>query len=171
VLLAIPMSLLGTVAIIWGSGFTLNTFTLLGLSLAIGLVVDDAVMIMENIDRHGKMGKDSFKAASEGTHEIAFAALAATAAVIAIFLPVVFMQGVVGRYFLQFGVTLSVAVALSYVEAITLAPARCARLLKHGDKPPGFVARLGDRAFHWLAGFYKRVLGKVLHHPWRARRW
>jgi multidrug efflux pump len=166
VLLAIPMSLFGTIAIIWGSGFTLNTFTLLGLSLAIGLVVDDAVMIMENIDRHGKMGKDSFKAASEGTHEISFAALAATAAVIAIFMPVIFMEGVVGRYFLQFGVTLSVAVALSYVEAITLAPARCARLLSH-DKPPGFMARIGDRFFHWLAGIYKRILGTVLNHPWK----
>jgi hydrophobe/amphiphile efflux-1 (HAE1) family protein len=168
VLLAIPMSLLGTVAIIWAAGFTLNTFTLLGLSLAIGLVVDDAVMIMENIDRHGKQGKDSFRAASEGTHEIAFAALAATAAVIAIFLPVVFMEGVVGRYFLQFGVTLSVAVALSYVEAITLAPARCARLLNHGERAPGLVARLGDRAFAWLAARYRRLLGLALGHPWKV---
>src|SRR5262249_31212992 len=77
VLLAIPMSLLGTIAVVWAVGFTLNTFTLLGLSLAIGLVVDDAVMVMENIHRHGEMGKDSFKAASEGTREITFAALAA----------------------------------------------------------------------------------------------
>jgi multidrug efflux pump subunit AcrB len=97
VLLAIPMSLLGTVAIIWASGFTLNTFTLLGLSLAIGLVVDDAVMVMENIYRHGEMGKDGFRAAAEGTGEITFAALPRPRP-IAIFLPVVFMSGVVGRY-------------------------------------------------------------------------
>lgn len=168
VLLAIPMSLLGTIAVIWAAGFTLNTFTLLGLSLAIGLVVDDAVMVMENIDRHGKMGKDSFAAASDGTREISFAALSATAAVIAIFLPVIFMSGVVGRYFFQFGVTLSVAVAISYVEAITLAPARCARLLKHGDHAPGWVARVGDALFVRLSTFYRRVLALALNHPWKV---
>jgi hydrophobe/amphiphile efflux-1 (HAE1) family protein len=167
VLLAIPMSLLGTVAIIWASGFTLNTFTLLGLSLAIGLVVDDAVMVMENIYRHGEMGKDGFRAAAEGTGEITFAALAATAAVIAIFLPVIFMSGVVGRYFFQFGVTLSVAVAISYVEAVTLAPARCARLLAHGAATQtGKLVQIVDRAFHRLSAFYARVLRFGLARPW-----
>ena len=167
VLLAIPMSLLGTVAIIWAAGFTLNTFTLLGLSLAIGLVVDDAVMVMENIYRHGEMGKDGFRAAEEGTGEITFAALAATAAVIAIFLPVVFMSGVVGRYFFQFGVTLSVAVAISYVEAVTLAPARCARLLAHGGAhSTGKLVKLVDRAFQRLSAFYARALRFALGRPW-----
>jgi hydrophobe/amphiphile efflux-1 (HAE1) family protein len=166
VLLAIPMSLFGTVAIIWAAGFTLNTFTLLGLSLAIGLVVDDAVMVMENIYRHGEMGKDGFTAAREGTGEITFAALAATAAVIAIFLPVVFMEGVVGRYFFQFGVTLSVAVAISYVEAVTLAPARCARLLaNHGHAAQSRLARFVDRAFRGLSAVYARALGTALRHP------
>src|SRR4029077_8143494 len=80
VVLAIPMSLMGTIAVIYFVGFTLNTFTLLGLSLAVGLVVDDAVMVMENIYRHAEMGKDRMKAASDGTHEITFAALAATLA-------------------------------------------------------------------------------------------
>ena len=130
VLFAIPMSLLGTIAILYFGGFTLNTFTLLGLSLAVGLVVDDAVMVMENIFRHAEMGKDRVTAAGEGTKEITFAALAATIAVIAIFMPVAFMSGVIGKFFLQFGVTLSVAVAISYVEAITLAPARCAQMLR-----------------------------------------
>ncbi|WP_437928332.1 efflux RND transporter permease subunit [Sorangium sp. So ce291] len=166
VLLAIPMSLLGTIAVIWAVGFTLNTFTLLGLSLAIGLVVDDAVMVMENIYRHGEMGKGSFQAASEGTKEITFAALAATAAVIAIFLPVVFMEGVVGRYFFQFGVTLSVAVAISYVEAITLAPARCARLLHGTGHARTGLGRLVDRAFEGLSAGYGRVLRRALGRPW-----
>jgi hydrophobe/amphiphile efflux-1 (HAE1) family protein len=169
VLLAIPMSLLGTVAIIWAWGFTLNTFTLLGLSLAIGLVVDDAVMVMENIYRHGEMGKDGFRAAADGTGEITFAALAATAAVIAIFLPVVFMSGIVGRYFFQFGVTLSIAVAISYVEAVTLAPARCARLLANaGGHQVGRLVKLVDRAFHALSSFYARILGIALRHPWKV---
>jgi hydrophobe/amphiphile efflux-1 (HAE1) family protein len=166
VLLAIPMSLFGTIAVVWAAGFTLNTFTLLGLSLAIGLVVDDAVMVMENIFRHGEMGKDGFRAASEGTHEITFAALAATAAVIAIFLPVVFMQGVVGRYFYQFGVTLSVAVAISYVEAITLAPARCARLLTHHSAATqGKFVQLVDRGFQRLSRGYARALRWALSRP------
>src|SRR6185295_14454296 len=114
VILAIPMSLLGTVTVIFFLGFTLNTFTLLGLSLAVGLVVDDAVMVMENIYRHAEMGKSRAVAAAEGTKEITFAALAATLAVIAIFLPVIFMKGVIGKFFLQFGVTLSISVMLSY---------------------------------------------------------
>ncbi|HET7705632.1 MAG TPA: efflux RND transporter permease subunit, partial [Thermoanaerobaculia bacterium] len=129
VILAIPMSLLGTVAFIYFFGFTLNTFTLLALALAVGIVVDDAIMVMENIFRHGEMGKDRVSAAREGTEEISFAALAATLAICAIFLPVVFMQGVIGKFFLQFGVTLCVAVLLSYVEAVTLAPARMAQLM------------------------------------------
>ena len=167
VLLAIPMSLFGTVAVIWAAGFTLNTFTLLGLSLAIGLVVDDAVMVMENIYRHGEMGKDGFRAALDGTKEITFAALAATAAVIAIFLPVIFMNGVVGRYFFQFGVTLSLAVAISYIEAVTLAPARCARLLAHHGEP-NRVSKAVDRAFTRLANFYHRALSFALRHPWKV---
>ena len=168
VLLAIPMSLFGTIAVIWAAGFTLNTFTLLGLSLAIGLVVDDAVMVMENIYRHGEMGKDGFKAAADGTREITFAALAATAAVIAIFLPVIFMSGVVGRYFFQFGVTLSLAVAISYIEAVTLAPARCARLLANHGETKSRVAVTVDRLFTRLANFYHRALSFALTHPWKV---
>ncbi|MEO8348107.1 MAG: efflux RND transporter permease subunit, partial [Acidobacteriota bacterium] len=109
VVLAIPMSLLGTVAVIYFLGFTFNTFTLLALALAVGIVVDDAIMVLENIYRHGEMGKNRVAAAREGTKEITFAALAATLAVVAIFIPVVFMKGVVGKFFLQFGVTLCFA--------------------------------------------------------------
>ncbi len=165
VVLAIPMSLLGTVACIYFLGFTLNTFTLLGLSLAVGIVVDDAIMVMENIFRHAEGGKDRVRAAREGTREITFAALAATVAVIAIFIPVVFMEGVIGRFFLQFGVTLCLAVMFSYVEAITLAPARCAQLLKTSREDRGRVGRAVDRAFVWLEGFYRRVLGQALTRP------
>jgi multidrug efflux pump len=167
VLFAIPMSLLGTIAILYFCGFTLNTFTLLGLSLAVGLVVDDAVMVMENIFRHAEMGKDRVTAAAEGTKEITFAALAATIAVIAIFMPVAFMSGVVGKFFLQFGVTLSVAVALSYIEAISLAPARCAQMLtttSHANR--GVVGRAADRGFEGLSRGYSRALHWSLRYPW-----
>jgi hydrophobe/amphiphile efflux-1 (HAE1) family protein len=162
VVLAIPMSLLGTVAVIYFLGFTLNTFTLLALGLAVGIVVDDAIMVMENIFRHGEAGADRVRAAREGTQEIAFAALAATLAVCAIFIPVVFMQGIVGKFFLQFGVTLCLAVLLSYVEAVTLAPARCAQLLKVGREERGRVGRFVDGLFHRLERGYSRLLPGAL---------
>ena len=100
------MSLFGTIAVIYFLGFTLNTFTLLGLGLAVGIVVDDAIMVLENIVRHAEMGKNRVTAALEGTKEITFSAFSATIAVIAIFVPVVFMEGIIGKFFLQFGVTL-----------------------------------------------------------------
>jgi hydrophobe/amphiphile efflux-1 (HAE1) family protein len=164
VLFAIPMSLLGTIAVLFFLGWTLNTFTLLALSLAVGLVVDDAVMVMENIFRHAEMGKSRFVAAGDGTKEITFAALAATLAVIAIFMPVAFMTGVIGKYFLQFGVTLSVAVAISYLEAITLAPARCAQMLNVSHHK-GLVARFGDWMFDKLSRGYARGLNLALRAP------
>jgi len=166
VILAIPMSLLGTIAIIWFLGFTLNTFTLLALALAVGIVVDDAIMVMENIFRHGECGKDRVTAAREGTGEITFAALAATLAVVAIFVPVVFMKGIMGRFFMQFGVALALAVLLSYVEAVTLAPARCAQLLDTSRAHRTRLGRLVDRAFDGLAAAYGRVLARTLGRPW-----
>ena len=165
VILAIPMSLLGTVAIIYFLGFTFNTFTLLGLALAVGIVVDDAIMVMENIFRHREGGKALVPAALEGTKEIAFAALAATLAVVAIFVPVVFMKGIIGRYFLQFGITLCLAVLLSYVEAVTLAPARCSQFLKTTREGRNKVGLAVDRAFGRLEKLYSRVLHGGLQKP------
>src|SRR5207249_2804523 len=99
VIMAIPVSVFGTFAVMYFCGFTLNTFTLLALSLSIGIVVDDAVMVLENIYRHAELGKDRVSAAREGAEQISFAALAATLAIIAIFLPVAFMKGVIGKFF------------------------------------------------------------------------
>jgi hydrophobe/amphiphile efflux-1 (HAE1) family protein len=168
VILAIPMSLLGTVACIYFLGYTLNTFTLLAMSLAVGIVVDDAIMVMENIFRHAEGGKPREQAAREGTQEIAFAALAATIAVIAIFLPVIFVEGVLGKFLMQFGVTLSIAVALSYVEAITLAPARCAQLLKVGRDHRTRLGRVVDTAFERLSAGYRWLLRHNLRWPLAA---
>ncbi|MCX6565900.1 MAG: efflux RND transporter permease subunit [Candidatus Aminicenantes bacterium] len=165
VILAIPMSLLGTVAIIYFLGFTFNTFTLLGLALAVGIVVDDAIMVMENIFRHREGGKALVPAALEGTHEIAFAALAATLAVVAIFIPVVFMKGVIGKFFLQFGITLCLAVLLSYIEAVTLAPARCAQFLKTGREGRNRVGLWVDRSFRKLERGYAAALKRTLKRP------
>jgi len=165
VVLAIPMSLFGTIAIINFLGFTFNTFTLLGLALAVGLVVDDAIMVMENIFRHRERGEGLVQAALGGTKEIAFAALAATLAVVAIFVPVVFMKGIIGKYFLQFGITLCLAVLLSYVEAVTLAPSRCAQFLKTSREGRSRLGRVVDKSFQWLERTYARVLRRSLRWP------
>jgi len=163
VLLSIPTSVMGTFAVLYFMGFTLNFFTLLGLSLAIGIVVDDAIMVLENIVRHREMGKSKVLASRDGAREITFAALAATVAVVAIFLPVAFMSGIIGRFFFQFGITISAAVLLSLVEALTVTPMRCSQFM--GNTRRGYA--------HWAAGefdkigaIYRRVLGVCLDHRW-----
>ncbi len=165
VVLAIPMSLFGTIAVIYFLGFTLNTFTLLGLALAVGIVVDDAIMVLENIVRHAEMGKSKVQAALEGTREITFSAFSATLAVIAIFIPVVFMKGVIGKFFLQFGITLCVAILLSYIEAVTLAPARCSQILDVSREHRSRLGRWVDDLFQRFSGKYSGLLKKALRRP------
>lgn len=165
VLLAIPTSLLGTFFVIYFFGFTLNTFTLLGLTLAIGIVVDDAIMVLENMIRHREMGKSAVQGALDGSKEISFAALAATIAIIAIFLPVAFMQGIVGKFFFQFGVTISIAVALSLLEALTLTPMRTSQFVgKHTHA--SWLTKKSDQYFKILNAGYQRMLAKTLQFKW-----
>jgi hydrophobe/amphiphile efflux-1 (HAE1) family protein len=161
VLLSIPTSVMGTFAVLYFMGFTLNFFTLLGLSLAIGIVVDDAIMVLENIVRHFEMGKSRVLASRDGAREITFAALAATIAVVAIFLPVAFMSGIIGRFFFQFGITISAAVLLSLVEAITVTPMRCSQFM--GDARGGYARRAAE-AFDRIGQRYRRVLVFCLDH-------
>jgi hydrophobe/amphiphile efflux-1 (HAE1) family protein len=163
VLLAIPTSILGTFIVMYFFGFTLNTFTVLGLSLVVGIVVDDAIMVLENIYRHREMGEGKIKAASVGAREITFAAAATTAAIVAIFLPVAFMKGIIGKFFFQFGVTISVAVLLSLLEALTLAPMRCSQFLEVGERASRFGQAV-DRLFHRLSARYLKTLEPALHH-------
>ena len=163
VLLAIPTSILGTFVVMYFFGFTLNTFTVLGLTLTVGIVVDDAIMVLENIYRHREQGQGRVRAASVGAREITFAAAAATAAIVAIFLPVAFMKGIIGKFFFQFGVTISVAVLISLLEALTLAPMRCSRFLEVGERR-GRFGRAVDQAFERLAAGYRRALEPALHH-------
>ena len=163
VVLAIPTSILGAFIIIKYMNFTLNTFTLLALSLSIGIVVDDAIMVLENIYRHYEEGKNKVKASLEGANEISFAALAATVAIIAIFFPIALMEGIIGKYFFQFGITISVAVAISYVEALTLTPMRTSQFMEESKRQ----TKLGhavDAIFDKMIEFYKRMLVFVLGH-------
>ena len=167
VLLSIPSSIVGTFIVLYFFGFTLNTFTLLGLSLAIGIVVDDAIMMLENIVRHREMGKSKMLAATVGSDEITFAAIAATIAIVAIFIPVVFMKGVVGKFFYQYGITVTVAVMLSLLDALTLTPMLCSRYLPtvHGKKErPGLMMRIMDKFMGRLSTGYKKMLALTLHH-------
>jgi multidrug efflux pump len=162
VLLAIPTSILGTFIVIYLFGFTLNTFTVLGLTLVVGIVVDDAIMVLENIYRHREHGEGKIKSASLGAREITFAAAAATLAIVAIFLPVAFMKGIIGKFFFQFGVTISVAVLISLLEALTLAPMRCSRFLEVGKR--GRIGQWVDFMFVRLSAGYLRWLKPALHH-------
>ncbi|MBI1883531.1 MAG: efflux RND transporter permease subunit [Chlamydiae bacterium] len=162
VLLSIPTSLLGAFLVIYFLGFTINTFTMLGLSLVIGIVVDDAIMVLENISRYQEQGLSRIEAAKTGAREITFAAMAASLAILAIFIPVIFMQGTIGRFFYQFGVTISVAVMFSLLEALTLAPMRCSQFLEVGH-----TTRLGkfvDRGMNGLTRFYRFILSFLLNH-------
>jgi hydrophobe/amphiphile efflux-1 (HAE1) family protein len=165
VILAIPTSVMGSFIVLKYLNFTLNTFTLLGLSLAIGIVVDDAIMVLENIVRHNEMGKPKRRAALDGAFEIMFAAMAATAAIIAIFLPVAFMSGLIGRYFYQFGVTISVAVALSLLEAITLTPMRCSQFLSTGKRRTRF-GHFIEASFSRCENGYKALIPHLLRYRW-----
>ncbi|MBI5242202.1 MAG: efflux RND transporter permease subunit [Elusimicrobia bacterium] len=143
VLLAIPTAIIGAFIALYFFGFTLNTFTMLGFSLVIGIVVDDAIMVLENISRYREAGVPRVRAAIMGAREITFAALAASVAILAIFVPVIFMQGIIGKFFFQFGITISVAVMLSLLEALTIAPMRCAQFL---EIQRGTWVRAADRA-------------------------
>ena len=162
VILAIPTALVGSFIVLYFFGFTLNTFTLLALSLSIGIVVDDAIMVMENIVRYFEGGMGRVKAAIVGAREITSAAVAASLAILAIFLPVVFMKGIIGKFFFQFGVTMSVAVIFSLVEALTLAPMRCSQMLKTGKETR--IGRGMDIFMEYLSRNYRRGLTWCLGH-------
>ncbi len=164
VILAIPVSLIGSFIFLNAFGFTLNSFTLMALSLSIGIVVDDAIMVLENIVRHNEEGLPRVQAAIVGAREITTAAIAASLAILAIFLPVVFMQGIVGKFFYQFGVAMSVAILLSLLEALTLAPMRCSQFLRVGHE--NAVTRRVNRWMDALAVRYKRLLAWCLDRRW-----
>ena len=165
VLLSIPTSLLGAFIGLYFLGYTLNTFTLLGLTLAIGIVVDDAIMVLENIFRYNEEGHGQIESAILGSREISFAAMAATAAVIAIFLPVAFMKGIIGKFLMQFGVTISIAVFLSLVESLTITPMRCAGFVHHGERTTK-IGKAFEAFMDGLKHSYERWLRKTLQWRW-----
>ncbi len=145
---AIPVSIIGTFSILYFAGFTINTLTLMGLTLAIGLVVDDAIIVLENITRWVEGGTPPREAAIRGMREISFAVVASTVSVVAVFLPLAYLTDTTGRLFGEFGVTVAASVAISGFVALTLSPALCARVLRRGGRETGRARRAGAR-FGW----------------------
>ena len=167
--IAIPVSLIGTFTVVYFLGFTINILTLLAMVLAIGLVVDDAIIMLENVHRHMEMGKSRMRAAFDGSQEIAFAILATTIALVAVFVPVAFLTGRVGRLFNEFGVAVAVSVLISGFVALSLTPMLCSRILK---RAPGGVLHEPDEDLPTPEGTAGAMeAGAVAHAPatgWRG---
>jgi HAE1 family hydrophobic/amphiphilic exporter-1 len=161
--LVLPTSVITTFLMMSVMGFTLNMMTLLGLTLAIGLLIDDAIVVQENIMRHVQEGKPARWAAEFATSEIGLAVFATTMSVIAVFVPVAFTRGIVGRFFFPFAMTISFAVLISMCISFTLDPMLSSRLLKKQGKLNPFFAML-ERAFLAIEGMYEKVLGWTLRH-------
>lgn len=164
--LALPTSLVGTFAAMYLLGFSLNNLTLMALTLSVGFVVDDAVVVLENIVRHIEMGSPPFQAAIEATREIGFTVISMTLSLVAVFLPVLLMQGIVGRLFNEFAVTMSVAILISGLVSLSLTAMLSSRWLKHdsGEPQAGFLGWM-ERVWDWLAQQYEDSLKLSLRHP------
>ncbi len=162
--LAVPISLFGTCAVMYALDYSINNMTLLALTLSVGFVVDDAIVMLENIVRHIEHGMRPYEAALKGAREIGFTIISITFSLIAVFIPVLLMGGIVGRVFREFAVTVSVAIIVSGFVSLTLTPMLCARLLKGQDaaRKPNVVLRVFERMFDsWLRG-YEWALDRVL---------
>jgi HAE1 family hydrophobic/amphiphilic exporter-1 len=155
---AIPLSIVATFGVMWLLDFTLNVMTLLGLTLAVGVVVDDAIVVLENIERHREAGEEPFEAASKGTREISFAAAAATFSIAAVFLPITFAEGILGNFLREFGVTVAASVLISLFVALTLTPMLAARMPPPRPRGHGSIYDYLERGFNWLERSYSRVL-------------
>ncbi len=128
--LALPISVIGTFAVMYLLGFSLDNLSLMALTLAVGFVVDDAIVMLENIVRHMEMGKTPMKAAFDGSREVGFTILSMTLSLMAVFIPILFLGGIVGRLFHEFAVTIAVAILMSGVVSLTLTPMLCSRFLR-----------------------------------------
>ena len=170
--LALPVSVLASFVAVLAFGFTLNTMSLLGLSLAIGILIDDAIVVRENIVRHVEMGKDHFTAAHEGTNEIGLAVAATTFSIVVVFVPIAFMGGIAEQWFAPFALTIACSVLVSLFVSFSLDPMLSAYWPDPYVPPDkrGFITRVLDRFNAWFdrqADAYKRVIGWALDHRWK----
>jgi len=163
---AVPVSLVGTFCVMYLCGFTLNTISLMALIVATGFVVDDAIVVLENIMRHIEQGASPMRAALRGSREVGFTVLSMSLSLVAVFIPILLMGGVVGRLFREFAVTLSAAIMVSLVVSLTLTPMMCARLLRvqAPERAPGRLSRAIGRGFDAVLARYRRSLSWALAH-------
>jgi multidrug efflux pump len=165
--IAVPLSLLGTFGVMYMLGYTIDNLSLMALTVATGFVVDDAIVVIENITRYLEMGFKPFEAAMKGSKEIGFTVLSMSLSLIAVFIPILLMGGIVGKLFREFAVTLSVAIAVSLLVSLTTTPMLCARFLKSRDESRhGRIYRASEGAFNWLHNEYAGGLRWVLRHQW-----
>ena len=161
---AVPISLIATAVVLWPAGFTINILTLLAMVLAIGLVVDDAIIVLENIHRRIHMGEPPLLAAQRGARQVGMAVVATTTVLVAVFVPVALMKGQVGSLFKEFALTMAVAVAFSMFVSLTLTPVLCSKILSL-KLDHGRMSQLTDRVFNKMKAFYGRVLDRALDRP------
>jgi HAE1 family hydrophobic/amphiphilic exporter-1 len=162
--LAVPLSLLGTFAAMKLLGFTIDMLSMMAMTLSVGFVVDDAIVMLENIVRHMEMGKPRMQAALEGAREVGFTIVSMTVSLVAVFIPVLFLGGIIGRLLREFSITIAVAVLISGVISLTLTPMLCSRFLHHESHPTNAFYKVSEKFFIWLNDFYRRTLLDVLHH-------
>ncbi len=162
---AVPVSLIGTFGVMYLCHYSIDNLSLMALTISTGFVVDDAIVVIENITRYLEQGMKPMQAALKGASEIGFTVLSISISLVAVFIPILMMGGIVGRLFREFAVVLSVAILVSLGISLTTTPMMCSRLLKHqGDDEHGKVFRASERAFTWILGHYERSLGWVLEH-------
>jgi multidrug efflux pump len=162
---AVPVSLVGTFGVMYLCGYSIDNLSLMALAIATGFVVDDAIVVIENIARHLEAGMRPFEAALVGAKEIGFTVFSISVSLVAVFIPILLMGGIVGRLFREFAVTLSVAIGISMVVSLTTTPMLCAFLLKpHNEERHGRVFRASERVFDWILGAYEITLGWVMRH-------
>ena len=163
---AVPISLIATFAFMYLMGYSLDNLSLMALIIATGFVVDDAIVVLENISRHVDSGKPPFEAALVGAREVGFTVLSMSLSLIAVFIPILLMGGIIGRLFREFSVTLSIAILLSLLVSLTVTPAMAARLaVPESERRPGGVARFSGKAFDWLISRYRASLSLALSRP------
>jgi len=167
--LAVPLSLLATFAVMWLAGFSLDNISLMALTISVGFVVDDAIVMIENIVRYIEQGLPPFEAALKGAGQIGFTIISITFSLIAVFIPLFAMGGIIGRLFREFAITVSVAVVSSAIVSLTLTPVLCSLFLKQqGLHPTGRFNRGAERFFEWMIGAYDRGLHFVFRHQFIA---
>jgi HAE1 family hydrophobic/amphiphilic exporter-1 len=162
--ITIMLSLLGAAVAMYLSGFSLDNLSLMALTIAVGFVVDDAIVVVENIYRHLEQGASSFEAALKGSREIVFTVLSISVSLVAVFIPLLLMGGIVGRLFREFALTVTASIAVSCLLSLTLAPMLCARFMEKKSHAPGRINRAIEVSFASLHTFYRRTLDSVLRH-------